>query len=145
MPEPIQRFRRKGWRKPDGAVIVTRPSRFGNPFTAADVVACGIAVPETAREAAVEMFAAWLDCGLGVPKPPQERTRVVLLAHLHQLVGRDLACYCPLPEPGERDVCHRRVLMERANRPRTPEPVCVRGGPPVPQYLICATLWGVSG
>lgn len=32
MPKRIQRSRKKGWRKPEGAVIVDRTSRFGNPF-----------------------------------------------------------------------------------------------------------------
>jgi hypothetical protein len=31
MPQRIQRQRRKGWRK-GSAVIVTRPSRWGNPY-----------------------------------------------------------------------------------------------------------------
>ncbi len=32
MPERIQRRRTKGWRMPEGAVYVGRPSRWGNPF-----------------------------------------------------------------------------------------------------------------
>lgn len=32
MPERIQLRRTKGWRKPEGAVVVARPSRWGNPF-----------------------------------------------------------------------------------------------------------------
>ncbi|WP_234798123.1 DUF4326 domain-containing protein, partial [Mycobacteroides chelonae] len=31
-PQRIQRKRVKGWRKPEGAIVVTRPSRWGNPF-----------------------------------------------------------------------------------------------------------------
>ena len=31
-PQRIQRHRRKGWRKPEGAVIVDRTSRYGNPY-----------------------------------------------------------------------------------------------------------------
>ncbi|WP_239162133.1 DUF4326 domain-containing protein [Acrocarpospora phusangensis] len=31
------------------------------------------------------------------------------------LDGKDLACWCPLPEPGEIDWCHARVLLEIAN------------------------------
>ncbi len=31
-PKRIQRKRTKGWRMPDGAVFVGRPSRWGNPF-----------------------------------------------------------------------------------------------------------------
>lgn len=32
MPERIQRRRTAGWRMPEGAVYVGRPTRFGNPF-----------------------------------------------------------------------------------------------------------------
>lgn len=32
LPERIQLRRTKGWRKPTGAVVVARPSQWGNPF-----------------------------------------------------------------------------------------------------------------
>nr|WP_268825129.1 DUF4326 domain-containing protein [Mycobacteroides chelonae] len=32
MPERIQLRRTRGWRKPEGAIVVSRPSRWGNPF-----------------------------------------------------------------------------------------------------------------
>ena len=32
MPERIQRRRTKGWRMPEGAVFVGRPTKWGNPF-----------------------------------------------------------------------------------------------------------------
>src|SRR5699024_864669 len=32
MPKRLKRERRKGWRKPENAVIVDRTSRWGNPF-----------------------------------------------------------------------------------------------------------------
>lgn len=31
-PQWIQLKRTKGWRKPEGAIVVSRPSRWGNPF-----------------------------------------------------------------------------------------------------------------
>ena len=31
------------------------------------------------------------------------------------LHGRNLACWCPLPEPGQPDHCHAAVLLELAN------------------------------
>lgn len=33
MPERIQRRRTKGWRLPEGAIYVGRPTKWGNPFT----------------------------------------------------------------------------------------------------------------
>jgi hypothetical protein len=35
-PLRIQRKRTKGWRMPEGAVYVGRPSRWGNPFKVGD-------------------------------------------------------------------------------------------------------------
>jgi Domain of unknown function (DUF4326) len=32
MPERVQQRRTKGWRKPDGAISVARPHKWGNPF-----------------------------------------------------------------------------------------------------------------
>lgn len=127
-PQRIQLKRTKGWRLPDGVIVVTRPGKFGNPFKAAELIRAGIAEPVNARAASVELFTAWLDTGLGVARPPQGRARTILLAHLHQLRGRSLACWCSLPSPGQPDVCHAAVLMARANRPRTPERPAADGG-----------------
>lgn len=33
-----------------------------------------------------------------------------------ELRGHNLACWCPLPAPGEPDHCHAAVLLEIANR-----------------------------
>jgi len=44
-PQRIQRRRVKGWRMPDGAISVTRPGLFGNPFRG---------------ERAVEAYREWL-------------------------------------------------------------------------------------
>ena len=32
MPKRIQRQRTRGWRMPEGAIYVGRPTRWGNPF-----------------------------------------------------------------------------------------------------------------
>ena len=32
-----------------------------------------------------------------------------------ELAGKNLACWCPLPAPGEPDICHAAVLLELAN------------------------------
>jgi hypothetical protein len=33
IPQRIQLRRTKGWRKPEGAIVVSRPTRWGNPYT----------------------------------------------------------------------------------------------------------------
>jgi Domain of unknown function (DUF4326) len=51
-PQRVQQHRAKGWRKPDGAISVARPHKWGNPFAvgehgvctatnAADLTGCG--------------------------------------------------------------------------------------------------------
>lgn len=41
--------------------------------------------------------------------------RTKLIAALPMLAGKNLACWCPLPAPGEPDICHAAVLLELAN------------------------------
>ncbi|HMJ77602.1 MAG TPA: DUF4326 domain-containing protein [Iamia sp.] len=92
MPERIQLRRSKGWRKPPGAVVVSRPSRWGNPFPVD-----GDEVPD--RETSVALYRAW-----AATDPPE-------LADVEVLRGRALACWCPLGGP-----CHAEVLLELANK-----------------------------
>jgi hypothetical protein len=121
-PVRIQRLRTKGWRKPEGALYVGRPTRFGNParLTREDhglVVRWGEhgagvgtwpADGLEARRFATELYANWLG------QPEQANIRRLFRALLH---GRDLMCWCPLPEPGQPDHCHAAVLLDLANRP----------------------------
>jgi hypothetical protein len=37
-PQRIQLRRTKGWRKPEGAIVVARPQRWGNPFRIGDLI-----------------------------------------------------------------------------------------------------------
>ena len=108
-PKRVQLKRTKGWRKPEGAVVVARPSEWGNPFA----VACSgkqrwtvyddrsgrslatFATKREAREWAVLRY-RFLVRGIG--------------ARVSPLRGRDLACWCPLDAP-----CHADVLLELAN------------------------------
>ncbi len=121
MPERIQRLRTAGWRKPDNCVIVTRPSRYGNPFTIAGALEAEIADNvEDARKRCAETFRHWLDGDLYGGDGPEgtawsKEARDRILAGLPELRGKDLACYCPLPEPGQPDHCHAAVLLSIAN------------------------------
>jgi hypothetical protein len=112
-PQRIQLRRTKGWRKPEGAIVVARPSKWGNPFLVASCIESGFAhTPEQARVLCVEAFASvmrhdrwspwWAESGA---------TRFEWInCHLDELTGRDLACWCPLDQP-----CHADVLIELAN------------------------------
>lgn len=90
MPERLQHSRRRGYRKPEGAVIVARPSQWGNPFKVVD----------GDRARAVRLFELSA-VGFGVFHPDRIR---------EQLAGKDLACWCPLDQP-----CHANVLLAIAN------------------------------
>ena len=118
-PRRIQRRRTKGWRKPDGAVIVSRPSRFGNPFLIKDAVEAEYSEP---HRACTELYSEWLRVGTEggwyeetyrIGKQTLDRRRI--LADLHLLRGKDLACTCPLPADGQPDHCHAAVLLKLAN------------------------------
>ncbi|MHC3450822.1 DUF4326 domain-containing protein [Streptomyces prasinus] len=121
MPTRIQRRRTAGWRKPEGAVYVGRGSRYGNPFTVDLYVKAGrIGYLDRAEgcQLAAADFRQWLvdnDHGLWCgPRSESDTARAELLAAIPQLAGRDLMCWCPLPEPGQPDHCHAAVLLSIA-------------------------------
>lgn len=96
-PKRIQRKRTKGWRMPEGAVYVGRPSRWGNPFS----IKGWNCSPETAIENFRDLLA----------RAPVNDGETVYDTIRRELTGRDLACWCPLDQP-----CHADVLLEVANR-----------------------------
>ncbi len=112
-PRRIQLRRTKGWRKPEGAIVVARPTRWGNPFTVADCIEAGFAISEAqARVVVVHAFTDWLRGnrwadGSG---PAADKRYATYVASLPDLRGRDLACWCPLDQP-----CHADVLLALAN------------------------------
>jgi hypothetical protein len=89
----VQLRRTASWRKPAGAVVVSRPSRWGNPF---------VVGRDGDREECVALYRRALEGG--------ELSFTVDDAR-EQLAGRDLACWCALDVP-----CHADVLLEIANR-----------------------------
>jgi hypothetical protein len=98
MPSRIRFRRTKGWRMPEGAIYVGRPSRWGNP-----IVASG--KDTRARREAIERFKALLAHGRRPGDyPTDDEIR-------RELAGHDLVCWCPLDQP-----CHADVLLELANR-----------------------------
>ena len=117
-PEPkrIQLRRTKGWRKPEGAVVVARPSKWGNPWRAVrDGSWQWVEDPKGDRVGS-------LVCS--TDRPGTRRKKVLLAVDLFRqsitperaceirsdLAGRDLACWCPLDQP-----CHADVLLAVAN------------------------------
>ena len=106
----IQRKRTKGWRMPDGAVYVGRPSRWGNPYQVERYPhrLRWLVVHRDTRNS-LGSFAAeseaiyWAVRGYGLTVPDMDRSR-----WLKPLRGATaLACWCPLDQP-----CHADVLLE---------------------------------
>ncbi len=103
MPKRIQRKRTKGWRMPEGAVYVGRPTKFGNPFAVGEPGWVGH-WRALDRAHAVELFRE-----LTTSTDFHARVR-------RDLAGSDLVCWCPLEdEHGNRVPCHADVLLEIAN------------------------------
>jgi hypothetical protein len=108
MPRRIQLSRQKGWRKPEGAVVVSRPSGWGNPFRIGDPfrfhdgdrMLMGVVGN---REMAVDLFGRYM----AVDSLAGEMRRDLVR---DELASYDLACWCPLDQP-----CHADVLLELAN------------------------------
>jgi hypothetical protein len=118
-PKRIQRRRTKGYRLPEGAVCVDRTSaKWGNPFKVGEKI-CNdsplwpyiaasvpggarglVALTPVTREQAVDLYSSWV-----IEQPH-------LMLSLDELAGKDLACFCPLPEEGGPDHCHAAYLIE---------------------------------
>lgn len=116
-PKRIQRRRTKGWRMPEGAVYVGRPTKWGNPF--APTVIPGWAT--ASREYAVQDFIQWLsvphlhwrNTSGGFPDAiASEEAAERIHQDIGQLRGKDLACWCPVDVAAP---CHADVLLEIAN------------------------------
>lgn len=115
-PRRIQRRRVKGWRLAGaadpfrGGAVVSRPSRFGNPCKVGLMQEMGYTDPHAA---AAENFRIWLaGARSDAPTDEADRRRERILADLHLLRGKDLACTCRLDQ-----ACHADYLLLRANMP----------------------------
>lgn len=136
MPERIQRRRLLGWRMPEGAIYVGRPTIFGNPFRAYKCDCCGywdvrddndvtyLVDHEYCRQPHVRANpATWTTRDQAVRKSVQlyydELTYWLggkmiwdpeFRAAVEGLRGKDLVCWCSVGRP-----CHADVLLELAN------------------------------
>jgi len=110
----IQLSRQKGWRMPESTVNVSRPGKWGNPFTLAGCREAGyVGTDAQIAERCVSAFRAWLGPHWrnNWDGPESEGRRAQILAGLPELRGKNLACWCAIGSP-----CHADVLLEIANR-----------------------------
>lgn len=132
MPARIQLRRVKGWTLPEGAIKVSRPTIYGNPWRVRDTgrpaafeVYDGhggswvYGTKAAAHSGAVTIYDRWLSKNL-IPSPylwtSEKRQeldvqRDQILANLSELRGHDLACWCA-PDLD----CHSRILLTLANK-----------------------------
>lgn len=100
MAARLQRSRQRGWRMPEGAVYVGRPTKWGNPLK----VIASRTDPSGAWawKSAVRIYERMLRAG-ELPVTSKDAKA--------ELRGKDLVCWCPLDAP-----CHADVLLKVANR-----------------------------
>lgn len=112
MPERIQLRRTKGWRKSEGAIVVARPSRWGNPYRLAEWSAGWTVVGPFGHEYSVAPGEDWRGVATRHFREDLVDGRLSFDVEdvVDQLRGRDLACWC---KPGMP--CHASVLLEIAN------------------------------
>jgi len=103
MAERIQRKRSKGWKMPENTVYVGRPTKWGNPFVVGKSGGAYTDKVQSLRHA-WQLFdsIAWENAAL-------------VAAARAELRGKNLACFCPLPEMYEHDCCHAATLLAIAN------------------------------
>jgi hypothetical protein len=101
-PKRIQRKRTKGWRMPEGAVYVGRPTKWGNRYAiGAWVRLSAERLPFRVADARHALALFTVDA----------LASDVFQSHVRrELRGKDLACWCQPSEP-----CHADVLLEIAN------------------------------
>lgn len=106
-PRRIRLSRASGWKLPENAVNVARPGPWGNPF---------VVGKDGTREDCVYLYKAMLAgqfCATStVSFDEMQKARRHVVDHLHELRGKDLACWCRL----DGKPCHGDVLLELANR-----------------------------
>jgi len=102
---------------PEGAIYVGRPTRWGNPYVVhqhSDTCPDGFTTcplwPVDTHQEAVRRFR--YDLLYPVTHHPEYPDLDTIRWELR---GHDLACWCPLPEPGQPDHCHAAVLLSLAN------------------------------
>lgn len=111
-PQRIRLSRARGFRLPENAIVVARPSRWGNPFvvgTDGTRLQCGA------------KFALLAEGFISPGSGPETDVQLALWKRIRRsvadLAGHDLACWCAL----DGGACHGDVLLLLAN-PDLPRP-----------------------
>ena len=104
-PHRVQLSRKKGWKLPPNTVVVSRPTRWGNPF---------VVGRDGSRATCVGLYeklmAGYLCLSVKATPAAQNEAHMQASQHLGDLRGKNLACWCP-----ENSACHADVLLRLAN------------------------------
>lgn len=104
-PRRITLSRRKGWKLPENTVVVSRPTKWGNPF---------VVGKDGTRAECVSLYeklmAGYLCLTTSATLAAQNECHMHACQHLGDLRGKNLACWCPQDAP-----CHADVLLRAAN------------------------------
>lgn len=113
-PRRIQRKRVKGWRMPEGAVYVGRPTKWGNPWLIRPSIEPteheGRKVYHLVHGHSFGLYFREDAAYWAARRYMIEMQDALRYAAREELAGKDLACWCPLNLP-----CHADVLLEIAN------------------------------
>ncbi len=96
---------------PENTVKVDRTTPWGKPFI--------VGKPFT-RAASLAYYKMMLSCFDLVSHgddlfEASRKARAHIQLNLESLRGKNLACWCSLPKPGESDLCHAAMLLICAN------------------------------
>ena len=104
-PVRVQLRRAKGWSIPDNTVVVSRTSKWGNPFI--------VGTTGTQAECVnlyTLMLGGYFAVGRGPTIPEQRLAFSYVSNNIRKIRGKNLACWC---RPGS--ACHGDVLLKLAN------------------------------
>lgn len=101
MPKRLQLRRSRGWRKPEGAIVVSRPGPYGNPYK--------VGTTDTPSGKLIDRGLAF---NLFRDLVMQIAFRDAFITKAQPLKGHDLLCWCPLDAN-----CHADIWLLLANAP----------------------------
>lgn len=109
-PKRIRLSRAKGWRMPVNAVKVDRSTPWGNPF----IVGVDGTAEDCVRLHRI-LLAGHVCITAKAPVEEQMRHMRFVAAHIGELRGKDIACWCREGRP-----CHGDTYLDLANQEPTP-------------------------
>jgi hypothetical protein len=119
MPIRVQRKRTKGYKMPANTKSVTRPHKFGNPYKIGMHNVWDIKDRETGKSLKDILVAKngenkyhTIEDTLLAYREKIKASGAMQRIIKRELVGKNLACFCPLSSP-----CHADILLELANEP----------------------------